>query len=168
MIAQKAKPPLKELSEHEIKRIGEIYYTYLLDEDENIRSEQFSDAERSTIVLDAGADVNEVIRNHGFRPPSFEGYAEDREAIDELTRHDYARGKVNSFYMGEAEEVLTWEEVSVNLDPASPLAMLAPNSRRLLSRLQRPFGQGTKGKWSKLRRLLVLDLNQTPHCFQRP
>ncbi len=120
MIAQKAKPPLKELSEHEIKRIGEIYYTYLLDEDENIRSEQFSDAERSTIVLDAGADVNEVIRNHGFRPPSFEGYAEDREAIDELTRHDYARGKVNSFYMGEAEEVLTWEEVSVNLDPASP------------------------------------------------
>lgn len=81
MLAQKAKPPLKDLSDEEIKRIGEVYYTYLLEKDEAIRSEQFSEEERPTIVLDDDADINEVIRTHGFRPLSFEGYAEDRDAI---------------------------------------------------------------------------------------
>lgn len=138
MLAQKAKPPLKELSDEEIKRIGEVYYTYLLEEDEAIRSEQFSEGERPSIMLDADADVNEIISAHGFRPPSFEGYAEDKDAIDELTRHYYARGKVNSFYKGEAEEVLTWEGISANLDPASP------SWRKLARELQAATIKATK------------------------
>ncbi|WP_208738265.1 DUF6538 domain-containing protein [Oceanidesulfovibrio marinus] len=43
MLAQQAKPPLKELSDAEIKRIGEVYYTYLLEEDEETRLKGFYD-----------------------------------------------------------------------------------------------------------------------------
>jgi len=36
------------------------------------------------------------------------------------TRHNYARGKIDGFYMDEADEVLSWDEIDLRLDPVSP------------------------------------------------
>jgi len=89
-----AEPALEELTDAQIKHIGEIYYAFLLEEDEEIR-------------LD------------GFEDRSFEDYAQDVEDLDEINRHDFARGQQDGFFRGEAEEVLTWETVKLKLASGS-------------------------------------------------
>ena len=104
-LAQQSKPPVKELSDAEIKRIGEVYYAHLLDEDEDTRLHGFYDEDGPLPETPL---------------PTFEEYADLHDAIDNVTRHDFARGKVDTFYASEAEEVLSWDNVNLRLDPASP------------------------------------------------
>ena len=104
-LIQQAKPPLKELSAAEIKRIGEEYYAYRLEDDDLIREAGF---------YEEGEPLPEA------PSPSFEEYAEEVDALDEDIRHNFARGKVDDFYLGEAEEVLTWEGIGIRLEPDSP------------------------------------------------
>jgi hypothetical protein len=80
-LAQEAQPPLEALTDAQIKRIGEVYYAHLLDEDEEVRTE-------------------------AFEGRSFEEYAEDVEALDAISRYDYARGEVDPFFEDEVDEVL--------------------------------------------------------------
>jgi integrase len=103
--AQQAKPPLKELSDAEIKRIGEVYYSFRLEEDEGSRLLGFYEED--------GPLPDDPL-------PTFEEYVELHEAMQSDTRHDFARGKVDLFFASEAEEVLTWDNIDIRLDPASP------------------------------------------------
>lgn len=103
--AQQAKPPLKELSDAEIKRIGEIYHAARLEEDDDARLVGFYDED--------GPIPDDPL-------PTFEEYVELHEAMQSDTRHDFARGKIDLFFASEAEEVLAWENIDIRLDPASP------------------------------------------------
>jgi integrase len=94
-LALEQQPPLHELTEDQIKRIEEVYFAHLLDEDEQVRLEQFEGR-------------------------SFEEYAEDNEAVDSIARDGYARGAPGAFFLGEAEEVLSWDNVNLRLAPKSP------------------------------------------------
>ena len=114
-MALQAEPPLRTLTDEQIKRIGEIYYAHLLDEDDDIRTE-------------------------GFVDRSFEEWAEDIDFFDAVTRYDFARGEVNSFYMDEADEVLGWSNVNLRLAEASP------SCRKLARELQAAAIRAYKAK----------------------
>ncbi len=94
-LEQLAQPPLQELSDDQIKHIGDVYYSHLLEE-------------------------NEETRLSGFDGGSFEESEETLEALDSVNRYEYARGDLGVFFIGEAEEVLTWDNVQLNLVPSSP------------------------------------------------
>ncbi|TVM18685.1 integrase [Oceanidesulfovibrio indonesiensis] len=120
-LAQQAKPPVKELSGAEIKRIGEIYYAYRLEEDDEARLQGFSPAVRQTKEFgDDPAQIKDALSEQGFTPPSFDEYVEDHKEINEITRHDFARGQIDPFFVSEAMEVLTWDGIDIRLDKASP------------------------------------------------
>ncbi|WP_216367939.1 DUF6538 domain-containing protein [Oceanidesulfovibrio marinus] len=121
MLAQQAKPPVKELSEAEIKRIGEVYYAYRLEEDDETRLQGFAPERRQTKILVGDPDqINDLFAKHAFKPSSFDEYVEDHEALNSMTRHDFARGEVDPFFISEAEEILTWDNVNIRLDKSSP------------------------------------------------
>jgi integrase len=105
LMAEQAKPPVKELSDAEIKRIGDVYYAARLEEDEDTRLHGFFDED--------GPLPDTPI-------PSFEEYVELHDDMDSVTRHDFARGKVDTFYASEAEDVLSWDNINIRLAPASP------------------------------------------------
>ncbi|MDW9527395.1 integrase [Sinorhizobium meliloti] len=94
-LAKEREPALPELTEQQIKFVGQIYYTHLLQEDEEVRESGFADRD-------------------------FDEDAETTEALEAVVRRDYARGMVDEFMVGEAEEVLTWDEVGLKLEPTSP------------------------------------------------
>jgi integrase len=103
-LAQQDQPPLSELSDSQIKQIGEVYHAFLMEEDEEVRLDGFHE-------------------ENGPLPPlpvkSFEGFVEDNDAEDEGNRFYQARGKADGFYKDEAEEVLTWDNVNLRLSPQS-------------------------------------------------
>lgn len=94
-LALEQQPPLQELTDEQIKRIEDVYYWHLLDEDEEVRLEQFEGR-------------------------SFEEYAEDNDAVDAIARDGYARGEPGAFFLSEAEEVLSWDNINLRLAPKSP------------------------------------------------
>lgn len=94
-LALQAQPPLEALTDEQIKRIGEVYYAHLLDEDDEVR-------------------------NEAFEGRSFEEWAEDIETFDASTRYQYARGEVDGFYVDEVDDVLSWTNVNLRLADASP------------------------------------------------
>lgn len=96
--------PLKELTDEQIKAIEEIYFQYLLDEDEDIRLEKF---------YEAGGPLYDTPRY------TFEEYCEIVDGNEEAYRYYYARGIVDSFFSYEAREVLTWSNVDIHLSPES-------------------------------------------------
>lgn len=98
-------PPLLELSDTQIEMIGELYYAFRLEEDEETRLDGFYDPDEP--LLDAPR-------------PSFEEYADLVETHEEINRANYARGKQDAFFRSEAEEVLSWSTVNLRLDPSSP------------------------------------------------
>ncbi|WP_139134933.1 DUF6538 domain-containing protein [Magnetovibrio blakemorei] len=105
MLVLKGQPPLTELSTQQIKSIGEIYHAFRLEEDDETRLEGFHDLDSPTPELPV---------------TSFEDYAEINDSLDDVNRHDYARGKLSDFFLSEAEDVLTWDNVNLQLDPKSP------------------------------------------------
>lgn len=105
MLAQQAQPARQELSDEEIKRIGEVYYAFRLEEDDHTREVGF---------FDEDGELPE------FPIPSFEEYADQIDGLDSLTRSEYARGKTAFHYDDEALEVLSWTNVNIKLDPKSP------------------------------------------------
>jgi len=93
-----------ELPNAQIKRIGEVYYAFLLEEDEETRLEGFFDK-------DEPLPPSPI--------PSFEEFTSDAALVDKGNRYNIARGKVDDFYLEEVEEVLSWTNVDIRLDPAS-------------------------------------------------
>jgi len=127
-VASKKRPALKELSDSQILHIRNVYYAFLLEEDEETREAGF-------------------FEENGPLPetpiPTFEEYAEDIEAWDEGARSDYARGKVEEFFIEEAEEVLSWDGIELHLEPGSP------SWARIRRALQEAYIQANEAKRSR-------------------
>ncbi len=100
-----SKPPLKELSDAQITKISDIYYAHRLEEDEELRLSGFYDEDEPRPDLPT---------------LSFEEYAELIEDTGSVDKNHYARGKVDEFYLGEVDEVLSWENINLRLSPSSP------------------------------------------------
>ena len=100
-----------ELTPDQVAAAKAAYYRYLLDEDEDIRLGGF-------VELD---DDGRVIGELPEAPtPTFEEHGQAAEDLAASTRYEYARGKADDFWQGEADEVLGWQDVAVRLSPASP------------------------------------------------
>ncbi|QTN36796.1 site-specific integrase [Cognatishimia activa] len=114
-LAAMERPALAELTAAQIAHIKQIYFAYILEEDEQERLEGFDEF---------SVDENGTLTWHSERPElprkAFEEHQDDSEMLSSLTKRDYARGRLDEFIRGEAEEVLTWEGVSLRLDKDSP------------------------------------------------
>ncbi|EHS52711.1 hypothetical protein PDO_4629, partial [Rhizobium sp. PDO1-076] len=87
-------PPLEELSDAQIKIVGDVYFAHLLDEDEERRLS-------------------------GFEGDDFDNIAEWQEALDKDNRSEFARGQISPFMLDEAAEVLSWDGVELCLSERS-------------------------------------------------
>lgn len=120
-LARQLEPALAELSDTQIKHIGEVYFAHLLDEDEELRLAGLNDRD-------------------------FDAYGElvgDMEAVD---RFALARGAPSAFARAEAAEILTWDNIDLKLDPVSPSwpklarAILSASVRAAAAKRQRNDG----------------------------
>lgn len=94
-LARLSEPGLPELSDAQIKHVQQVYYAFLLEEDEEVRL--------------AGLDNAD-----------FAEYEELIKFMDAGDRYSLARGEVSDFALAEAAEVLAWDNVDLKLDPDSP------------------------------------------------
>lgn len=107
-LAFQSRPCVDELSDNQIKQLGEMYFAFRLEEDEEVRLGGFFDPDETNAEL------------HPVPRPTFDEYGELGEATTEHNKHNYARGKADPFFIGEAEEILRWDGVNINLSPKSP------------------------------------------------
>ena len=109
-----AQPYLKELTEEQVKRFGEVYYAYLLEEDDESRLEGFDEFE--------DIDGERVWVGERSKTPrsTFEEHTDGIEFMLEGAKHDLARGKVDEFTKSETEEVLSWVGLELKLVKGSP------------------------------------------------
>lgn len=94
-LAKQREPYAQELSPEQLRHIEDVYYAHLLDEDDDLRLDGLDDQE-------------------------FDYYQELIQDMDDDNRQSLARGRPSVFARSEAEEVLTWGNVDVRLDPSSP------------------------------------------------
>lgn len=95
--------PLDEITDRQIKYVGEQYCVYLLEEDYDRRLEGFEDS------------------YEGLPPtpmPTFDEYSEDMKAFGSDTGYDNARGIADDFIRYEAEMFL-WDYLEIKLKPDS-------------------------------------------------
>lgn len=103
-------PAVAELSKTQVARIEELYFSHLLDEDESVRLDGFFDKDEPLPTAPV---------------PRFDDYAADSGEFSDDARFMLARGKGDDFYRSEAEEVLTWDGLGIQLDAQSPSWKLA-------------------------------------------
>jgi len=100
-------PEVNEITTAQINEIKASYLHSLLEEDVDIRADGFED-------IDDPEGFEHTPR------PTFEEYTETNADLAAGTRHDNARGKADPFFVAEAEEVLSWEDIELKLSPQSP------------------------------------------------
>ncbi|TCR01043.1 hypothetical protein EDF70_10548 [Neorhizobium sp. JUb45] len=88
-------PSLEELTEAQLKIIGDVYFAHLLDEDEERRL-------------------------GGFEGDDFDIAAEWLDTLDQENRREFARGQISPFMLDEAAEVLSWDGIELRLADNSP------------------------------------------------
>jgi len=93
--AKLQEPPLEELTEAQLKAVGDAYFVHLLEEDEEKRV-------------------------GGFEGRDFDEDAEWLDTLDADNRREFARGELSAFMIDEAAEVLSWENVDLRLAENSP------------------------------------------------
>ncbi|WP_394179692.1 DUF6538 domain-containing protein [Yoonia maritima] len=98
---------LDELTSEQISTAKQAYLHYLLDEEEEVRLDGFSDPE------DTSEPLFDTPR------PTFEERQESLEWLDEITRSNLARGKRDEIFLAEAQEVLTWDGIELSLKDTS-------------------------------------------------
>lgn len=107
-------PALPELSAAQLQDIKRTYFTHLLDEDEEVRLDGFEeseDTEQGQVLVDP---------LHPNPRSTFEEYNDLNNDLGQHTRGLLARGKQDHFFRDEAEEVLTWDGIDINLAETSP------------------------------------------------
>lgn len=92
--ARLKEPPLEELTEAQLKIIGDVYFAHLLDEDEERRLS-------------------------GFEGDDFDDAAEWLDDLDKDNRGEFARGQISPFMLDEAAEVLSWDGIELRLSERS-------------------------------------------------
>ncbi|MGG9998916.1 DUF6538 domain-containing protein [Pseudovibrio ascidiaceicola] len=137
----------EELSVEQIRNVGKVYHAYLLEEDEETRVEGFEDEPREAVVITPDQDPNEVLKATGTRKESFEQQEEFNDESREQLKRDYARGKVDDFFMGEVDEVLSWADVNLPLLISSPSRKLvARELQRVTLKAQEAIAQRNQGE----------------------
>ncbi|RED53493.1 site-specific integrase [Aestuariispira insulae] len=101
---RKKNPPVKELTAEQMAQAAELYYASMLAEDDDVREGGFFDP-----------DDDELPE---LPVPTFEEYEEEIDEWDMNARHYHARGKVDSFYLAEAEDWIGG--MGIEIDPDSP------------------------------------------------
>lgn len=126
LIADSA-PALQELTKQQIDHIKSIYFSYILEEDEEKRLsgfDEFTDEEGERFWESDRPDLpRETFEEHQANQDSFSG----------ATKAEYARGKVDEFIRDEAEEVLSWDGINLRLPKWSGRTThdgCSPRSRR--------------------------------------
>ncbi|CAH1656676.1 MULTISPECIES: DUF6538 domain-containing protein [unclassified Chelatococcus] len=114
-------PMLDEVDNETIARAGKVYYAALLEEDEEVRLDGFSDEPRLPLERpDDPEAANDLIARDGFKRPTFDARQADREWLDAHNRAQWARGTIDPFYAGEVDEVMSWPQFGIRLAPNSP------------------------------------------------
>ncbi|ARE41528.1 Integrase [Rhodovulum sp. P5] len=109
-VAAERREAVSELAPEQIKRIKAEYFRFRLEEDEDVRLSGFEETGTACPVPEEQHDPR----------PSFDEYEELGHDIDAVNRANYARGKRDAFFRGEAEEVLTWGGIDIRLAEDSP------------------------------------------------
>ena len=104
-LAYETLPAQEEINTDQLKHIHDAYYQHLLEEDEETRLSGFYKGAMRALPSD-----------------TFEEFIETSEILAEVTASDYAQGDVETFFLGEAEEVLSWNGVEIKLQ-ADSIAM---------------------------------------------
>lgn len=131
-------PKHAELTVEQIRQVGQVYYTHLLNEDEEGRIEGFGDVPKKHYIVSSGQGPSEFIKKHGFPKSSFDEFEQDNKELLVSLKHEHARGIVDTFLEDEVDEVLSWSNINLPLLPDSP-------SRKLVVReLQRASIQARK------------------------
>ncbi len=117
-------PILDELTEFQIKHLGKLYQASLLAEDDEAREAGFEEDgdEKRTMVFSTMPDadtLNKLVANRLDWRPTFEQFTDENQQFLDSTRVQYARGMVDEFWAGEAEDLLTWDGVDLHLNPKS-------------------------------------------------
>ncbi|SFM54424.1 Site-specific recombinase XerC [Pleomorphomonas diazotrophica] len=94
-LARLHQPPLAELTDAQIKAIGDAYYANLLEEDESVRLE-------------------------GFEGRDFDEDAGWLDVLDGVNRQEFARGQLSVFMTDEAEDALASDPFNLRLADNSP------------------------------------------------
>jgi hypothetical protein len=114
-------PQLSNLSETQIAELADQYYRSLLDEDDETRLDGFVEIQ---LAKDGIKSYLGPIADFSRR--TFEEHEEANADSAASTRHDYARGIADPFFLDEASDLLTWDDININLSPSSPsLSLLA-------------------------------------------
>ena len=113
-----SQPEQTALDDATIARLSETYFVHLLTEDAEVRLDGFSDEPRQPRVItpqdtEAGRPIVPSL-------PDFDSMAAGLEEADAHTRRLYARGRSDSFFDGEVDEVLSWASFGIRLSPTSP------------------------------------------------
>ena len=123
-------PVTAELTDAQIRQIGQRYYATLLDEDDDVRLEGFGSEPKQPFLVPEDMDLdelNKLVAERLERKDTFEEREEDLKDIESQIRSDYARGIIPDYVMDEVDEVLSWDGIDIQLDGKSP-------SRRKLAR----------------------------------
>lgn len=138
---------VRELEEATIRQIGELYYAHLLEEDEEGRLEGFAEQPRPTTVITEPALASIIVKAKGSRQRTFEEGQALTDWLSEETGKQYARGQVDSHFMWEAQEVLSWEGVNIRLAKDSPSwKKLARELLKATQRANEAIQQRNQGK----------------------
>ncbi|GHA61048.1 integrase [Amylibacter ulvae] len=113
-LAQSNEPYLDELTEEQIKLFGEIYYTYILEEDEDERLRGFDEFQ------DIDGERIWISERQYLPRDTFEEQSDTIEEMLEYARYHLARGKVDDFVKEETKEVLEWDGLELKLAEGSP------------------------------------------------
>lgn len=127
-----SKAPLKELADSDIDRVAAAYYAHLLEEDEEIRIQGFTDDDNddddgvedqkltAIVQTDDPEVINRLLAARLQERPSFTDHQAATSMVVDNTKHGYARGRVDAFIASEAEDVLNWDNINIRLEPSSP------------------------------------------------
>lgn len=95
---QLTRPAQDELTAEQLQLAHDVYYQHLLEEDDEIRTSGFADYTAAKFFDDAEQMTSDLAG---------------------AVRSQYARGELDTFFVGEAEDVLTWDNVDIRLSPTS-------------------------------------------------
>lgn len=95
---QLTRPAQDELTAEQLQLAYDVYYQHLLEEDDEIRTSGFTGYTAAKSFEDAEQMVSDLAG---------------------AVRSQYARGELDTFFVDEAEDVLTWDNVEIRLSPTS-------------------------------------------------
>lgn len=96
---KQTRPSQDVLTDDQLQMIYDAYYRNILEEDEETRLSGFE----------------------GYTAAkSFDDAVELNNMLSDVTKQQYARGQVDDFFLSEAEDVLSWEDIDITLIDDSP------------------------------------------------